>query len=144
MNLKEEINERWKSAFKARDNNLKSLFELIKAKVLMEEKSGKYQLPLEDNIIQNIIIREVKEMKETQSYHKEDSIEYQDLEFKINVLNEYLPKQLTEEEVKSIIKDIISNSGETNLGKIIGLSVKEIGNNYDKSKIAGLVREVMN
>jgi len=142
--LKEEINERWKAAFKARDNNLKSLFELIRAKILLEEKSGKYALPLNDDIIQNIILKEVKEMKETQSYHKKDSQEYLELDFKINVLNEYLPKQFTEEEVKSIIKGIISASGETNLGKIIGLTVKEIGNNFDKSKISPLVKEVIN
>ena len=141
--LKEEINERWKSAFKARDNNLKSLFELIRAKILLEEKSGKYTLPLNDDIIQNIILKEVKEMKETQSYHKKDSQEYLELDFKINILNEYLPKQFTEEEVKSIIKGIISASGETNLGKIIGLTVKEIGNNFDKSKISPLVKEVI-
>ena len=42
----------------------------------------------------------------------------------------------------NIIKEILT-SGETNMGKIIGATVKKVGNNFDKSKIAGLVKKIM-
>jgi uncharacterized protein YqeY len=52
-----------------------------------------------------------------------------------------MPKQLTEAEVIEIIKRVKGN--ETNMGKIIGLTAKEVGNRFDKKKIATLVKGVM-
>ena len=46
---------------------------------------------------------------------------------------------MTEEEVVAIIKRI--KETETNMGKVIGLTVKEVGNRYDKGKIAALVKQ---
>jgi hypothetical protein len=47
---------------------------------------------------------------------------------------------MSEEEVIAIIKRL--KETETNVGKLIGLTVKEVGNQFDKSKIAALVRSV--
>jgi hypothetical protein len=47
---------------------------------------------------------------------------------------------MTEEEVIEIIKRLKEN--EPNMGKLIGLTVKEVGNRFDKSKIAALVKSV--
>jgi uncharacterized protein YqeY len=55
-------------------------------------------------------------------------------------LSQYLPKQMSEDEVIEIIKRI--KETETNMGKVIGLTVKEVGNRFDKSKIAQLVKSV--
>ena len=54
-------------------------------------------------------------------------------------LSQYLPKQMSEEEVIEIIEKF--KGTETNLGKLIGLVVKEVGNRFDKAKIAGLVKQ---
>ena len=54
-------------------------------------------------------------------------------------LDQYLPKQMTEDEVIAIIKRI--KETEPNMGKVIGLTVKEVGNRFDKSKIAALVKQ---
>lgn len=142
MTLKDKIIEEWRNAYLLKDENLKSAFAMVKAKILVEEKSGKYELPLTDSIVENLIIKEVKELKETQSFYKQDGNEYKDIQIKINALSEYLPKQLTEDEVKSIIFKLKEN--ETNKGKIIGLVVKEVGSKFDKSKVAQLVNEVLN
>jgi uncharacterized protein YqeY len=139
--LKQLINDKWKEYFKAGNKVGKSAFEAIKAKILIAEKSGEFNLPLTDTIIENIIIKDIKEMKESQFYYKADSSEYKELEYKISLLAEYLPKQLTEEEVIAIIKE--KQQIETNTGKIIGLVVKEVGNNFDKSKISMLVKKVL-
>lgn len=140
--LKETIIEKWKEAFKAKDGTLKSAYECVKAKILVEEKSGKYTLPLSDEVVVNIITKEVKELKETQGFYSPDNTTYQEIERKIQTLSEYLPKQMTEEEVKDTIRKLFAQ--ETNKGKLIGLTVKEIGNRFDKSKIAQLVNEVIN
>ncbi len=139
--LQEQINLKWKELFKARDMIGKSVFESVKSKILVAEKSGNYELPLTDAVVENIIVKEVKELQETKTFYKSDDQQYKDLDYKISLLSEYLPKQMTADEVKEIIKRLFEQ--ETNKGKLIGLTVKEIGTRFDKSKIAGLVNEVI-
>ena len=139
--LKDIILEKWKEAYKNKDENLKSAYSMVKAKILVEEKSGKYTLPLTDDVVVAIITKEVKELKETQSFYKPEDQMYADINRKIEALSEYLPKQMTGEEVKVIINKLMGQ--ERNKGKLIGLTVKEVGNRYDKSKIAQLVSEVL-
>lgn len=139
--LQEQITLKWKELFKARDTVGKSAFESVRAKILVAEKSGKYELPLTDEVIENIIIKEVKELQETKTYYKPDDQQYKDLEYKISLLSEYLPKQISADEVKEIIKRLFEQ--EKNKGKLIGLTVKEVGSKFDKSKVAQLVNEVV-
>ena len=139
--LQEQINLKWKEFYKARDAVGKSAFECVKSKILVDEKSGNYELPLADNLVEGIIVKEVKELQETKSYYKPEDQQYKDLDYKISLLSEYLPKQMTADEVKAIIAKLYAT--EQNKGKLIGLTVKEIGTRFDKSKIAGLVNEVI-
>lgn len=139
--LQEQINLKWKELFKARDTVGKSAFECVKSKILVAEKSGTYELPLTDSVVEGIIVKEVKELQETKTYYKPEDQQYKDLEYKISLLNEYLPKQMSVEEVKAVIAKLYEQ--EQNKGKLIGLTVKEIGSKFDKSKIAGLVNEVI-
>lgn len=139
--LQEQINLKWKEFYKARDTVGKSAFECVKSKILVAEKSGNYELPLADSVVEGIIVKEVKELQETKTFYKPEDQQYKDLDYKISLLNEYLPKQMTVEEVKAIIAKLYAT--EQNKGKLIGLTVKEIGTRFDKSKIAGLVNEVI-
>lgn len=139
--LKEVIQEKWKECFKNKDALGKSAFECVKAKIQVVEKSGNYTLPIDDSIVEEIINKEVKELKETQGFYNMDNPMYKDIEYKISLLSVYLPKQLSEDEVKEII--IKLKEKESNMGKLIGLTVKEVGSRFDKSKIAGLVKVLM-
>ena len=139
--LQEQINLKWKEFYKARDAVGKSVFESVKSKILVAEKSGNYELPLADSVVEGIIVKEVKELQETKTFYKPEDQQYKDLDYKISLLNEYLPKQMTAEEVKVVITKLYAT--EQNKGKLIGLTVKEIGTRFDKSKIAGLVNEVI-
>lgn len=139
--LQEKINLKWKELFKARDSVGKSAFECVKSKILVAEKSGSYELPLTDSVVEGIITKEVKELQETKTYYKPEDQQYKDIEYKISLLAEYLPRQMTVEEVKAVINKLYLT--ETNKGKLIGLTVKEVGSRFDKSKIAQLVNEVL-
>lgn len=141
MLLKDIILEKWKECFKSRDLLGKSAFESIKAKMLLAEKSGEYELPLSNAVVENIIIKDIKELKETQSYYKSEDNNFKDLQYKIDILSEFLPKQMSEEEVINIINRL--QGVENNKGKLIGLVVKEVGSRFDKSKIAQLVNKVL-
>ena len=138
--LKNLINEKWKEAFKARDINKRTAYELIKQKILVAEKSGQVELPLSDDYIVNLISKIVKEREDILTFYKPEDIQYIEAQFVIAELEQYLPKPLTEDEVISIIKKF--KAVESNPGKVIGLVVKEVGNRYDKSKIAALVKSI--
>ena len=138
--LKEVINERWKEAFKARDMEKRTAYEMLKQRIMVAEKSGQFELPLTDEQITNLIIKEIKEREDVLQFYKPEDDAYKMATAIIAELDQYLPKQMTEEEVIAIIKRI--KETEPNMGKVIGLTVKEVGNRFDKSKIAALVRSV--
>lgn len=137
--MKEMINEKWKEAFKARDMEKRTAYEMIKQKILVAEKSGLYTLPLTDEQITNLIIKEIKEREDVMQFYKPEDDAYKMAVAIIAELEQYLPKQMTEDEVIAIIKRI--KETEPNMGKVIGLTVKEVGNRFDKSKIAALVKQ---
>ena len=140
MSLQNTINEKWKEAFKARDTEKRTAYELIKQRIMVAEKSGQVELPLTDEYITNLIIKEVKEREDVLTFYKPEDEQYISAQAVIAELSQYLPKQMSEEEVIEIIKRI--KATEPNLGKVIGLTVKEVGNAFDKSKIATLVKTV--
>ena len=136
--LKELINERWKEAFKARDMEKRTAYEMLKQRIMVAEKSGQFELPLTDEQITNLIIKEIKEREDVLQFYKPEDDAYKMATAIIAELDQYLPKQMNEEEVIAIIKRI--KETEPNMGKVIGLTVKEVGNRFDKSKIAALVK----
>ena len=138
--LKELINEKWKEAFKARDMEKRTAYEMLKQRIMVAEKSGQFELPLTDEQITNLIIKEIKEREDVRQFYKPEDDAYKMATAIIAELDQYLPKQMSEEEVIAIIKRI--KETEPNLGKVIGLTVKEVGNRFDKSKISALVRSV--
>ena len=138
--LKELINEKWKEAFKARDMDKRTAYEMVKQRILVTEKSGQFELPLTDEQITNLIVKEIKEREDTLQFYKPEDEAYRVGVAIIKELEQYLPKQITEKEVIEIIKRI--KETEPNMGKVIGLTVKEVGNRFDKSKIAALVKAV--
>ena len=140
MTLKEIINEKWKEAFKARDIEKKTCYEYLKQRILVAEKSGQFELPLTEEQITNLIIKEYKERKDLLSVYSIGDDEYAEAQFIIDELEQYLPKQMSEEEVITIIRRL--KETEPNVGKLIGLTVKEVGNRFDKSKIAALVKNL--
>ena len=140
MSLKETINQKFIEEFKTRIAIRRYPYEIMKQRILMAEKSGQYELPLTDEHIVNLIAKEVKERTDLLTVYKPEDEQYILSKYMIDELSQYLPKQMSEDEVIEIIKRI--KETEPNMGKVIGLTVKEVGNRFDKSKIAGLVKQV--
>ena len=141
MKLKETINEKWKIAFKAKDETRRAIYEVLKQRIMIAEKSGQFSVPLTDEQITALIIKEYKERQDLLMFYKPTDVKYIETTMFLNELEQYMPKQLTEAEVIEIIKRV--KGDETNMGKIIGLTAREVGNRFDKKKIAALVKEVL-
>ena len=138
--LKELMRQKFVEAFKTREYIRRYPYEVINNKIMIAEKSGQYELPLSDEQITNIIVKECKERTELLSLYRPEDEQYILAKYLLDELAQYLPKQMTEEEVIAIIKRL--KETEPNMGKLIGLTVKEVGNRFDKSKIAALVKSV--
>ncbi len=140
MSLKELINQKFIEEFKTRVAIRRYPYEIMKQRIMTAEKSGQFELPLTDEQITNLIVKEVKERTELLNVYKPEDEQYVLAKYMVEELSQYLPKQMSEEEVIEIIKKL--KETETNPGKLIGLTVKEVGNRFDKSKIAALVKQV--
>ena len=140
MMLKELINKKFIEEFKTRDAVRKYPYEVMKQRIMVAEKSGQFELPLTDEQITNLIVKECKEREELLNVYKPEDEQYKLAEYTLKELSQYLPKQMSEAEVIEIIKRL--KETEANPGKLIGLTVKEVGNCFDKSKIAALVKQV--
>lgn len=140
MSLKETINQKFIEEFKTRIAIRRYPYEVMKQRILVAEKSGQYELPLTDEQIVNLIVKECKEREELLKVYKPEDEQYVLSEYMLKELSQYLPKQLSEDEVIEIIKKY--KAVEPNMGKVIGLIAKEVGNRFDKSKIAALVKQV--
>ena len=141
--LYELLKEKHIAAFKQRNMLIKSAYSNVLAKALVAEKSGNYKLPLEDSVIDSLIVKEIKELEETRSFYQPIDDKYEDLGIQIAELNQYLPKPLTETEVESMILGYVAASGETNKGKITGAIAKIVGNRFDKKLIKDIVDKVL-
>lgn len=149
--LEQTIRNKFIDARKSKNELMRKTYESVIAKIMVAEKSGKYTLPLSEDVIVSLLQKEVKELEETKACYLEipplTTIENKvvdavcNLDMQIAELKQYLPAALSEEEVINKIKEII-NGGETNKGKIIGAVAKYVGSRFDKSKIAGLVSKV--
>ena len=124
--LKEKLLEDLKESMKEKNVIRKNVVQMVRAAILQIEKDKKIEVS--DSQIVEIIAQEAKKRKDAlEDYQKsgrEDLIEQMNQEIKI--LNEYLPKQLTEEELTQKMQEIITELGAT--------SIKDIGAVMKKAK----------
>ena len=121
---------------------IESVYSQVLNKILVASKSGKYPNGVPDEVVVDLAKKEIKEMEETLSFYKEENQTTQELHIKINELKEYLPAELTEDQVIEIIKQLAAT--ESNKGKLIGMVCKQVGSNFDRSKVAPLVNKILN
>ena len=125
MSLKDKLMEDYKTSIKNKDTIRKNTVILIRSAIKQREVDERIELS--DEQILDIISKQLKEKKmailEFQKGNRQDLVDLTNSE--INILLEYLPKQLTQEEVDNIVKDTISEIG-ANSAKDIGLIMKSV------------------
>jgi len=72
-----------------------------------------------------------------------DDDKIQETQKEIVAVVQFLPKQLTEEELRNIIKDIISHDSEINLGKVMGFLKKQYNGLYDGKRASSITKELL-
>lgn len=122
MSLKERLAEDLKSAMKNKDNIRKNAVQMVRAGVLQIEKDKK--ITLDDDGVLDVIAKQLKQRRDSlPDYEKSGREELiAELKKEIDVLMEYLPEQLTREELEKIVSDAVAvtgASGMKDMGKVM-------------------------
>ena len=146
MTLKDKLMDDLKESMKNKEQVRKSVVTLIRSAVKQKEVDERVELSDEDVLA--IIAKQVKQRKdaleEFKKAQREDLILQTEQE--IDILTQYLPKQLTDDELESIIRDIINQIGATtmkDMGKIMGLATPKVQGKADGKRINEMVKKLL-
>ena len=143
MGLKEDLMQALKKAMQDKDVLKKETITMLRAAILQVEKDG--QKELSENEMQAIVAKEVKKRKEStidfEKGGRQDIVEQ--LNKEIEILSEYLPEQLSEEEVKNMVIVAISAvgaQGMKDIGKVMGALREKTQGRADGKLVSDIVK----
>lgn len=144
MSLKEKIQEDWKTAMKSRDRFKASTINMAKSAILLVEKNE--IRTLEDEDIYAIISKEIKKRNEAlEDFKKGNRQDLVDETLReIEILSEYLPEQLTEEEISKIVSAAVKETGALSMkdmGKVMKFVSPEVKGRADGKLVSTIVRQ---
>ena len=144
--LKEKLMEDLKESMKNKDTVRKNTVQMVRASILQIEKDK--GIEVEDSKIIDIIAKEVKTkkdaLKDFEKAERQDLIDLTNRE--IEVLQEYLPKQLSRDEVKEEVQKIITEIGATSMkdmGEIMKEAKAKMGASAEGKTINEVAKEIM-
>jgi uncharacterized protein YqeY len=144
MGLKEILSEDLKNSMKSGDKMRTETLRMLRAQILEFEKSGAgREMNADDDI--KILLSSVKKRRDSiEMYEKANRPDLAEKEMKeIEIVQAYLPKQMSKEEAELIIAKIIIDSGATtskDLGKVMPLIMKELKGKLDGKSINEIVK----
>ncbi|MGB0811299.1 MAG: GatB/YqeY domain-containing protein [Flavobacteriaceae bacterium] len=146
MNFQDQLNSKLKSAMREKNKvALESLRAIKSAILLLQTQSGAKETP-DDNEITKLLQKLVKQRKESASIYREqgrvDLAEPE--EAQISIISQFLPEQLSPEEVEKVIDEVIQLVGATtmkDMGKVMGMANKKMAGKADGKIIAEIVKK---
>lgn len=142
--MKDRILKDMVSAMKSQDKLRLSVLRMVKGAIQLEEINKKSELT-DDDVI-GVLSKQIKTRKESilefEKGNRNDLIEQTNKE--IEILNEYMPEQLSEDEVVKIIDDAFNKVNPTSvsdMGKIMGIITPQLKGKADMSNVSRIVRE---
>ena len=144
--IKEKLLNDLKESMKDKNLVRKNTIQMVRAAILQVEKNK--QIELTDEQVIEIIARESKKRKDAEAEFeksgREDLIKQNQEE--IEILKEYLPKQLSIDEIENVVKDIIAETGATSIkdmGRVMKASKEKIGAAADGKAISDAVKKLL-
>ena len=151
MSLKQQIEDQLNKALKAKDKNTYPTLRLIISSIKDAEIAGrsKGQKEIVDGDIIIILKKMIKQRNEScDVYKKAGRTELLDNEIKeIEVINNFLPKQLNDDETKKICEETVKAIGATSMkdmGKVMGVLKSKHADTIDFSKVSLIIKELLN
>lgn len=131
-----------KIAMKEKDTDKKDVLKQVQIKVQADSKENKKEIT--DEMVLSAITKELKQLNQTKDAisSKPDAPLYQSTTRKIDILNAYLPEQMSVDEIKAEIKKIMMNNPDVTGGKLTGLIMKTLKGKADNKIIKECIDEV--
>jgi uncharacterized protein YqeY len=145
MKLKERIDQDIKQAMLQKNKQELNALRSIKSLILLAETEKGAGDGLSQDAEMRILTKAAKQRKESaELYSKEGRTDLAEVEEgELEIINRYLPKQLSEEEVSDILDTIIRETGAagpSDMGKVMGRATKELAGKADGKVIASMVK----
>lgn len=148
MSLEQKIMTELKTAMLAKDDKALRSLRAIKAAILLAKSSegagGEIKEEEEVKILQKLV-KQRKDSLEIFEQQKREDLAQKERE-EIEVIEKFLPKQLSPEELKSIIEKIIADTGASSpadMGKVMGVATKQLSGKAEGKAISTLVKELL-
>jgi uncharacterized protein len=145
--IKNKISDDVKAAMRSKDKERLGALRLIQAAFKQKEVDERIELNDDQTIV--ILDKMAKQHRDSISQFKEanrnDLVEVE--EFELNIIEEYLPAQLSEDEINSLIDNAISKTGAESIkdmGKVMGILKGELQGRADMGKVSGLIKARLN
>jgi uncharacterized protein YqeY len=148
MSLKLTIENGIKDAMRAKDANRLRALRAIKSLILLEETSGLHAGELSADAEMKILMKAAKQRKDSlEVYVAQNRTDLAEIEqAELTIIEEFLPKQLSDEELTAKLKEIIAAVGATSpadMGKVMGAASKQLAGLADGKAISAKVGELL-
>ncbi|MBE2231508.1 MAG: GatB/YqeY domain-containing protein [Chitinophagaceae bacterium] len=148
MSLEQKIMDELKTAMRAKDEAALRSLRAVKAAILLAKtaEGGSGELKEEDEI--KLLQKLVKTRKDSlEIFQQQNRPELAQKEAEeIAVIEKFLPKQMSPDEVKAIVQEIIRSTGASSpadMGKVMGVATKQLAGKADGKTISALVKELL-
>ena len=147
MSLETTINEAIKNAMREKDRVALDALRAVKAQILLlktEALGADVSDEQEIAILQRMIKQRKDSYEQFKAQNREDLAEVEEAQSK--VIEKFLPKQLTSEELETEIKAIIAETGAESLkdlGKVMGVASKSLAGKSDGKSISAMVKQLL-
>ena len=146
MTLKDRLLSDMRTAMKQKDTVRKTVLSMARAAILQLEKDKRTEL--DDQGVMEVIAKEIKSRKEALEMFKQggrqDLVEQNEKE--IEILGEYLPPQLSESEIREIIRETIEKvgaAGMKDMGKVMGAVMPQVKGRAEGGTVNRMVKEML-
>ncbi len=148
MSLEQQINDDIKSAMLSRDQAKLEALRAIKAALLLEKTKEGTTGEIPETVEMSLLRKLVKQRKEAaEIYTAQNRADLAEAElFQAGIIEKYLPKALSEEEVTTKLKEIIAETGAASIkdmGKVMGLASKAFAGQADNKTVSEIVKRLL-
>lgn len=144
MSLLSRLNDDIKTAMKSKDKDVLSVLRMMKASIQNEEIKSGASLTPDDEL--TVLSREMKQRKDSlEEFSKADRMDLvEKIEREILIVSKYMPEQLSDDELKSLIQEAVNATGASSMkdfGKVMGAIMPKTKGKADGQKVNAFVKE---
>ena len=145
MTLADKISDGIKDAMRSKDKDRLEALRAVKAALLLEMSKGSDK-EISQQVEMQVLTRLHKQRKESAAIYHEQNREdlAKDEEYQASVLEEFLPKQMSEAEIAAVLDQIIAQTGASgmkDMGRVMGQASGKLAGKADGELIADLVKQ---